>query len=80
VDHAGRDDRGDPHGGGVRWRGYPRVRFLRADYAQDELIEPDRDYRPYLTGPQAIGGRREYGEKVAGTWEREVARALVISP
>jgi ectoine hydroxylase-related dioxygenase (phytanoyl-CoA dioxygenase family) len=49
------------------------LHFLRADYA------PDRDYRPYLTGPQATGGLREYGETVAGTWEREVERALVIS-
>jgi hypothetical protein len=48
----------------------------RADYAQDELIQPDRDYRPYLTGRQATGGLREYGERVADTWEREVERAL----
>jgi ectoine hydroxylase-related dioxygenase (phytanoyl-CoA dioxygenase family) len=32
--------------------------------------------RPYLTGPQASGGRAEYGVTVAGTWEREVARVL----
>ncbi len=51
------------------------LHFLRADFAQDELIQPDRDYRPYLTGPQATGGMREYGERVAGTWEREVERA-----
>jgi phytanoyl-CoA hydroxylase len=51
--------------------------FLRADYAQDELIAPDRDYRPYLTGPQATGGLREYGLEVAGSWNSEVARALM---
>ena len=56
------------------------LHFLRADYALDELIQLDRDYRPYLTGPQATGGLREYGERVAGTWEREVERALVMSP
>jgi phytanoyl-CoA hydroxylase len=50
--------------------------FLRADYAQDELPETDRDYRPYLTGPEATGGLREYGVRVAGTWEQEVERAL----
>jgi hypothetical protein len=42
-------------------------------------MAPDRDYRPSLTGPQATGGLREYGERVAGTWEGEVERALVIS-
>lgn len=51
--------------------------FLRADYAQDNLIAPDRDYRPYLTGPLATGGLTEYGVRVAGTWKQEVERALV---
>lgn len=32
--------------------------------------------RPFLTGPAATGGEREYGARVAGTWEREVARLL----
>jgi phytanoyl-CoA hydroxylase len=52
------------------------LHFLRADYAQDDLIQPDRDYRPYLTCPEATGGLREYGVKVAGTWEAAVERAL----
>ncbi|GAB4466419.1 MAG: hypothetical protein OHK0029_37720 [Armatimonadaceae bacterium] len=30
--------------------------------------------RPFLTGPEATGGEREYGEKVAGTWEQEVQK------
>lgn len=50
--------------------------FLRADYAQTELIDPKRDYRPYLTGPQATGGVREYGVNVAGTWLNEVEQAI----
>jgi len=50
--------------------------FLHADYAHDDLIEDDRDYRPYLTGPKATGGLKEYGVTVAGTWEREIERAL----
>ncbi len=29
---------------------------------------------PYLSGPKATGGVREYGIRVAGTWEDEVAR------
>jgi hypothetical protein len=32
---------------------------------------------PFCIGPQATGGRREYGERVAGTWEREMERAPV---
>jgi phytanoyl-CoA hydroxylase len=71
---------GTPHCTGPnttdRERAGVALHFLRADYAQDDLIQPDRDYRPYLTGPQATGGRREYGVQVAGTWESEVERAL----
>jgi phytanoyl-CoA hydroxylase len=32
--------------------------------------------RPYLTGPDATGGEREYGTTIAGTWEDEIARVL----
>ncbi len=49
--------------------------FLHADYAKDDLIADDRDYRPYLTGPKATGGQREYGTKIAGTWDKEVQKA-----
>lgn len=49
--------------------------FLHADYAKDDLLADDRDYRPYLTGSKATGGVKEYGVKVAGTWESEVAKA-----
>ncbi len=52
------------------------LHFLRSEYANDDLIAPDRDYRPYLTGEQATGGRKEYGALVAGTWQREVDAAL----
>jgi len=72
---------GTPHATGPNTTDHERAgaafHFLRADYAKDDLIAPDRDYRPYLTGPQATGGLREYGEKVAGTWESEVAKAVV---
>jgi ectoine hydroxylase-related dioxygenase (phytanoyl-CoA dioxygenase family) len=50
--------------------------FLRADAAQSELIAEDRDYRPYLTGPKATGGQKEYGVRVAGTWPEEIDRVL----
>ncbi len=32
--------------------------------------------RPHLTGPNATGGEREYGAKIAGTWDTEVSRVL----
>lgn len=50
--------------------------FLRTDFAVPGLIEPDRQARPHLTGPEASGGLREYGVKAAGTWDYEVERAL----
>ncbi len=34
---------------------------------------------PFLTGPNASGGQREYGERVAGTWEQEVEAALNVT-
>lgn len=52
------------------------LHFLRRDYAPDALLDPDRNCRPDLTGPEASGGEREYGARVAGTWEGEVACAL----
>lgn len=50
--------------------------FLRADYAPNDLIVKDTNYHPLLSGPQASGGLKEYGVRVAGTWEQEVRRAL----
>ena len=71
---------GTPHATGPNTTDHERAgaafHFLRADYAKADLIAPDRDYRPYLTGPEATGGLREYGEKVAGTWESEVTKAV----
>lgn len=48
------------------------LHFLHADY----IPEKNNFHRTYLTGPMANGGEREYGTKVAGTWEREIAAAL----
>jgi phytanoyl-CoA hydroxylase len=53
--------------------------FIHADYAAEEsekIVAPDRSYHPLLTGPRASGGLKEYGVRVAGTWEQEVANAL----
>jgi hypothetical protein len=41
-----------------------------------KLTAEDRAYHPYLTGPRATGGLREYGVPVAGTWREEVERTL----
>ncbi len=52
------------------------LHFLHTDYAQPGLVEANRTTRPYLTGPEATGGLREYGVKVERTWEQEVERVL----
>lgn len=49
------------------------MHFLRTDFAPPNLLEEGRDCRPYLTGPKASGGEREYGLRVAGTWDAEVS-------
>ncbi len=46
--------------------------FLRTDFIPEEA----RFQRTHLCGSETTGGEREYGVKVAGTWEREVARVL----
>lgn len=50
--------------------------FLRAEQAKKELVEEDRTYRPYITGPKATGGQKEYGSVVAGTYGAEVEKLL----
>ncbi|MCX5662835.1 MAG: phytanoyl-CoA dioxygenase family protein [Planctomycetota bacterium] len=52
--------------------------FLHAEYAQLELINDARQDRPYLTGPKATGGMREYGQTIAGTWPIELSKALSL--
>ncbi len=46
--------------------------FLRTDYIPPEV----RFLRTHLAGPEATGGEKEYGVKVAGTWEHEIERVL----
>lgn len=55
------------------------MHFLRGDYAPAELIAEDRHERPWVNGPKATGGEREYGVRVAGTWEEEVEKVLARS-
>jgi phytanoyl-CoA hydroxylase len=54
------------------------LHFLNVDYAQPQLLEVREGHagRPILTGDQATDGEREFGAKVAGTWEQEVDRVL----
>jgi hypothetical protein len=55
--------------------------FIHADYAAEEsekIVAPDRSYHPLLTGPRASGGLQEYGVRVAGTWEQEIARPFAV--
>lgn len=52
--------------------------FLHTEFVPDRdgLIADDRNCRPYLTGPRATGGLKEYGTTVAGTWPMEVGKML----
>ncbi|UCH25998.1 MAG: phytanoyl-CoA dioxygenase family protein [Trueperaceae bacterium] len=46
--------------------------FVRTDYVASSRRDLDR--LVHLTGPEASGGEREYGVRVAGTWTDEVRR------
>ncbi|MGH7143900.1 MAG: phytanoyl-CoA dioxygenase family protein [Planctomycetota bacterium] len=71
---------GTPHATGANNTDHERtgvaLHFLRSDFAQEDLIQEPRLCRPVLSGPKATGGVAEYGVRVAGTWEGEVAAAL----
>ena len=48
------------------------LHFLRADF-----VPPENHRKPvHIVGPEASGGEREYGERVAGTWDAQVERVL----
>jgi phytanoyl-CoA hydroxylase len=50
--------------------------FLNGGSAPDTLEIGVEGGLPYVTGPNATGGLREYGVQVDGTWENEVDRVL----
>ncbi len=52
------------------------MHFLRADYAPEELVHPNRRERPFINGPDYSGGEHEYGFSLEGSWEEEVERVL----
>jgi len=55
------------------------LHFLNADQL-DIAKGGFKDVRPALTGPNGTGGEKEYGERIAGTWEQHVARVLGETP
>ena len=44
--------------------------FLHSDHTADDLVAGDRDRRPWITGPQAAGGLKEYGVDVRGSFQQ----------
>ena len=63
VAHATRTNRSDRERAGLA------LHFLNTAY-----IPPDIDRGVHLTGPDATGGKSEYGEVIAGTWPTHVER------
>ncbi len=74
---------GTPHATGANRTESERagvaLHFINADQQGTARAGFDIDRRPLLTGPEATGGEREYGERIAGTWETEVDKTLATS-
>lgn len=75
---------GTPHATGTNNTEHERagvaLHFLNGDQNGVTRSGFEVEKRPWLTGPQATGGLREYGVKVAGTWNAEVDRVLAAHP
>ncbi len=71
---------GTAHATGPNKTNKPRaglaIHFLHTDYAKPSLVEENRTTRPYLAGPEATGGLKEYGVKLEGAWGQEIAHIL----
>lgn len=52
------------------------LHFINATASQHAVSGFEPGKRPPLSGPDATGGEAEYGERIAGTWEKQVARVL----
>lgn len=51
------------------------LHFLHGDYASADLVEAGRTHRPWITGPEATGGLREYGVDLGSrAFEDEVGK------
>lgn len=71
---------GTPHSTGANLTDHERagvaLHFLNADQNGTAISGFEPGKRPVLTGPDATGGKREYGVTVAGTWKEKVGRAV----
>lgn len=71
---------GTPHATGSntteKERAGVALHFINAGVSQEAVGGFEPGLRPFLSGPQATGGEREYGTRIAGTWDSEVERAL----
>ncbi len=71
---------GTPHATGANNSDSERagvaLHFINARASQQAVGGFEPGLRPFLSGPQASGGEREHGVRIAGTWEKEVARVL----
>jgi phytanoyl-CoA hydroxylase len=70
VAHCTGDNRTDQARAGLAFH------FLHEQCAAADLLSPDRDRRPWITGPQCDGGLQEYGIDVRDTFDREVENTL----
>ena len=72
---------GTPHATGAntteKERAGVALHFINAEVSQEAVGGFEPGLRPFLNGPEATGGEREYGTRVAGTWESEVERLLM---
>ena len=55
-------------------RGGCAYHFLRQDYIPHNATQMHK--LPIITGPDATGGRREYGQLIEGTWQTEVDKLM----
>jgi len=67
IGHATKRNNTDSERAGMAYH------FLRTDYVETARMT---DGIVHITGPQATGGEREYGVRVAGAWEDEVRKLL----
>ena len=52
------------------------LHFINANVSQEAVGGFSVGNRPVLNGPDASGGEKEYGERIAGTWDNQVAHLL----
>jgi ectoine hydroxylase-related dioxygenase (phytanoyl-CoA dioxygenase family) len=52
------------------------LHFVREEFVNDEYMHPGQAGNPYINGPKASGGEKEYGRRLSGVWQEQVAKAL----